>query len=303
MTADKIREIKRSISKKLEIDVSYTNVFLQGLKRGIGIYTKHMPPIYNMIVQKLAQNGELGFVVADEQLALGINMPFRSSCILGYKDSKNFKKSNYLQMIGRAGRRGKDCEGHVIFVNVDWKNLMKSEMEEIQSEYNHLPAYKVINTFTDTYKTNTEKIFKFRMNNDNKLYETVNDFFDCRILNSIVWKLRNYGVKPIKFCNDMGIIKNKFLSDKTSAGINNVIDILCDYFLADDDNIILKKIIKTNKIDTIHDNKVTHKLIKLIINIHNSLLNDSRQYKNFIYQLEYVFTILKKILNNCNNLN
>ena len=71
----------------MEIDVSYTNVFLQGLKRGIGIYTKHMPPVYNMIVQKLAQNGELGFVVADELLALGINMPFRSSCILGYEDS------------------------------------------------------------------------------------------------------------------------------------------------------------------------------------------------------------------------
>ena len=302
MTADKIREIKKSISKKLEIDVSYTNVFLQGLKRGIGIYTKHMPPIYNMIVQKLAQNGELGYVVADEQLALGINMPFRSSCILGYKDSKNFRKSNYLQMIGRAGRRGKDCEGHVIFVNVDWKNLMKSEMEEIQSEYNHYPTYKVINTFTDKYKNNTDKIFKFRMNKDDAVYENINEFFDCRILNSIVWKLRSYGVKPIKFCEDIDIIKD-VPGDKTSGSINNIIDMLGAYFLTDEISIILKKIIKINKTTTIEDNKITHTAIKLIINIHNSLLNDEYKYRNFIYQLEHAFSTLKKILNNCNNLN
>jgi len=303
MTADKIREIKKNISKKLEIDVSYTNVFLQGLKRGIGIYTKHMPPIYNMIVQKLAQNGELGFVVADEQLALGINMPFRSSCILGYKDSKNFKKSNYLQMIGRAGRRGKDCEGHVIFVNVDWKNLMKSEMEEICSEYKHYPSYKVINSFTDKYKTNTEKIFKFRMNKDKEAYEIVNTFFDCRILNSIVWKLRSFGVKPIKFCEDIDTIIDKITADKTKKSINNIADILCTYFFSDENNIVLKNIIKSNYIDTIEHNKITYQTINVIISIYNSLLNDKKKYDNILIQLRYIFATLKNILNNCNNLN
>ena len=303
MTADKIREIKKSISKKLEIDVSYTNVFLQGLKRGIGIYTKHMPPVYNMIVQKLAQNGELGFVVADEQLALGINMPFRSSCILGYKDSKNFKKSNYLQMIGRAGRRGKDCEGHVIFVNVDWENLMKSEMDEIQSEYLHYPSYRVLNSFTDKYSGNTEKIFKFRMNDDPVEYETFSKFFDCRILNSIVWKLRSFGEKPMKFCGDIDNIINKIPGDRDLESLNHIVDIVCDYFLSDDIKLILKKILKQNKIDTINHNKITHKTIKIIINIHNSLLNDPRKYRNLIAQLKYSFNTLKKILNNSNNLN
>ena len=303
MTADKIREIKKSISKKLEIDVSYTNVFLQGLKRGIGIYTKHMPPVYNMIVQKLAQNGELGFVVADEQLALGINMPFRSSCILGYKDSKKFKKSNYLQMIGRAGRRGKDCEGHVIFVNVDWKNLMKSEMDEIQSEYQHYPSYRVLNLFTDKYSDTVEKIFKFRMNNDETEYETFNEFFDCRILNSIVWKLRNFGEKPITFCKDIDTIISKIDHTTNSKSINNIIDILCDYFLSEDARLILKNIIKHNKIDTISHNKIAHKTIKIIINIHNSLLNDRHTYDNIIIQLSYTFDTLKRILNISNNLN
>ena len=308
MTAEKIRGIKKSISKKLEIDVSYTNVFLQGLKRGIGIYTKHMPPVYNMIVQKLAQNGELGFVVADEQLALGINMPFRSSCILGYKDSKTFKKSNYLQMIGRAGRRGKDCEGHVIFVNVDWEQLMKSELDEIKSKYIHYSSYKIVNKFTDKYSKNIDKIFKFRMNDDTNDYKILDVFFDCRILNSIVWKLRQYGEKPINFCKNIEdiIVKSTYKPPgpyKTYNSAIKTIGIICKYFFTDEINALFLKILKQNKIHNISDNKITHETIKIVINIHNSLLNDYDKYQKLILQLEHVFTILKKILNISNNLN
>ena len=75
MTANKIRNIRNTIRKKLNISVAYTNVFMQGLKRGIGIYSTDMPPVYNMIVQQLAQSGTLGYVIADISLALGINMP------------------------------------------------------------------------------------------------------------------------------------------------------------------------------------------------------------------------------------
>ena len=124
-----------------------------------------MPAVFNMIVQRLAQNGELGFVVADDQLALGINMPFRSTCILGYKDSKDFDKYNYLQMIGRAGRRGKDKEGHIIFANVDWKNLMKSKLIDINSNYKHIENYKVLSIFNSEFKEHVDNVFINRMDN------------------------------------------------------------------------------------------------------------------------------------------
>ena len=107
---------------------------MQGLKRGIGIYTTEHATNYNMIVQQLAQTGTLGYVIADVSLALGINMPFRSSCILGYKNSVDFKVDNYLQMIGRSGRRGMDREGHIIYANVDWMGLMKGELGEIENQ-------------------------------------------------------------------------------------------------------------------------------------------------------------------------
>jgi len=303
MTADKIRDIKKTISKKMEINVSYTNVFLQGLKRGIGIYTKHMPPVYNMIVQKLSQNAELGFVVADELLALGINMPFRSSCILGYKDSTVFKKGNYLQMIGRAGRRGKDCEGHVIFVNVDWKNLMKSELDEIQSKYVHMPTYEVLNDFTDTYANNVPKVFKFRMDGESITPPRIKPDFDCTILNSIVWKLREYGEKPIQFCKNLTSINASCNSVKTVKSCRKTIKHLLETFLPEEKIEQLDLLIGTNKLVNLEHHRLVHKILKVVINIYNSLLNDPYTYENILIQLKHTFIILKKILNNSNDLN
>ena len=86
MTADTIREIRRNIGKKIGVKIDYNNVFIQGLKRGIGIYTANMPEIYNQYVQLLSQNGELGFCISDRTLALGINMPFKTCCILEIKE-------------------------------------------------------------------------------------------------------------------------------------------------------------------------------------------------------------------------
>ena len=306
MTEDKIREIKKTISKKLEIDVSYTNVFMQGLKRGIGIYTKHMPSAYNMIVQKLAQNGELGFVVADEQLALGINMPFRSSCILGYKDSVHFKESNYIQMIGRAGRRGKDREGHIIFVNVDWKKLMKSDLDEIKSKYVHLPTYKILNSFTDKYTNNVDKIFTFKMIDDtgnNENQDLIVKNFNCSILNSIVWKLREYGDKPIHFCNDIDQILHKIDSIKNRDSIYNIIKLFTHYFFNEicEENIISS--LKNNKILDVKNTITITSFLKIIIEIHIALTNDIQKYNDLIIQLKYTFNTFKNILNTTNNLN
>jgi hypothetical protein len=151
MSADNIREIRRFFRKSLNINVNYNNIFIQGLKRGIGIYTSEMPECYNQVVQRLAQNGKLGFVISDETLALGINMPFRSTCILGFKDSIDFPRLLYEQMIGRSGRRGKDTQGHIIYANVDWKNLMRGEISSIHGQEQIVPYFNVLPEINDYY--------------------------------------------------------------------------------------------------------------------------------------------------------
>ena len=87
MDRDEIKEIRKKIIKSIGIKIEYEHLLIQGLKRGIGLYTNDMPDIYKNIVQSLSQQKKLGIIISDESLALGINMPIRSTIILGYNDN------------------------------------------------------------------------------------------------------------------------------------------------------------------------------------------------------------------------
>lgn len=83
------------------------------LYRGIGIYCKGLPDPYLRIVQQMANDKQLAVVLSDKELVFGVSMPFRTAVIL---DDDNLDSMEYHQMAGRAGRRGHDKEGNVVFV-------------------------------------------------------------------------------------------------------------------------------------------------------------------------------------------
>ena len=83
------------------------------LYRGIGIYTKGMPDPYLRIVQQMANDKQLAVVLSDKELVFGVSMPFRTAVIL---NDDSLDSMEYHQMAGRAGRRGLDKEGNVVFV-------------------------------------------------------------------------------------------------------------------------------------------------------------------------------------------
>jgi replicative superfamily II helicase len=307
MSADKIREIKKTISKKLDIDVSYTNVFLQGLKRGIGIYTKHMPSIYNIIVQKYAQTGELGYVVADDELALGINMPFRSAAILGYKDSVNFEKSNYRQMIGRAGRRGKDNQGYIIFADVDWRSLMKSELSEIQSNYVPIKNYNVLSELSNNFNDTIPNIFKYPMDNY-EIEKPIQTFYDKEqeIFNLLLWKFREYNLNANSLCNSLYDFDVDMRIQFNHNSIIKVIDYLILHLFNNSEiyRNILYSIVKSGKTDDSFVNFTkTKEFMRVLKELHNTLINYSKNFMFVINHLKYTFNVLKKIILNSNDLN
>jgi hypothetical protein len=88
--------------------------YVEGLRRGIALYTKDMPVFYLRHVQRLAQNGSLGLVVSDSSLAHGVNMPFRT--VVFHGDHTDLTPLMVQQMAGRAGRRGLDRSGHVVYM-------------------------------------------------------------------------------------------------------------------------------------------------------------------------------------------
>uniref|UniRef100_A0A6C0JC75 Helicase ATP-binding domain-containing protein n=1 Tax=viral metagenome TaxID=1070528 RepID=A0A6C0JC75_9ZZZZ len=320
MTANKIRDIRRSIKSKLGVKVSYTNVFMQGLKRGIGIYTTDMPPVYNMIVQSLAQNGNLGFVIADVSLALGINMPFRSTCILGYKDSRYFDLYNYLQMIGRSGRRGLDKEGHIIYGNVKWKELMKGELKEVVSFYKNIDNYNVISDLNPEFTDFSNNVYNNILDNKFSGEIKVNDtFYNDSTKNILLWKLREYNecsrfLVDNLFNIEMNYRKN--INNDTKVELARYLGLLfisgiTDKSLLDSDykndftNYIISVLHKKKIINGQYQNFRKLKEFMIIIkNIYNVIIYDQNKYYQFLAEhLEGLFNTYKSILFNSNGLN
>lgn len=110
------------------------------LWRGVGVYAKGLPEQYLRIVQSLASKKHLAIVFSDMSLVFGVSMPFRTVVI--YRDSyfdDNIDSMLYHQMAGRAGRRGLDKKGNIIFAGYKWeyiKNISTSPNPDINGSNN-----------------------------------------------------------------------------------------------------------------------------------------------------------------------
>lgn len=86
---------------------------LNALRRGLGVHHAGMNRQYRQAVEMLFRKGYLSVVVATGTLALGLNMPCKTVIFSG--DSVFLSALNYRQASGRAGRRGFDLLGNVVF--------------------------------------------------------------------------------------------------------------------------------------------------------------------------------------------
>jgi ATP-dependent RNA helicase DDX60 len=103
------------------------------LRRGIGVHHAGMPLKYRQAVERLFRAKRLGTVFATATLALGINMPAKTSVFV--RDAVYLNAMNFRQMAGRAGRRGFDLRGHVVFVGMPSTKcfrLMRSDLPKLQ---------------------------------------------------------------------------------------------------------------------------------------------------------------------------
>uniref|UniRef100_A0A673N5N9 RNA helicase n=1 Tax=Sinocyclocheilus rhinocerous TaxID=307959 RepID=A0A673N5N9_9TELE len=123
------------------------------LKRGIGIHHGGLLPILKETIEILFSEGLLKALFATETFAMGINMPARTVLFTSARkfDGKDFRwitSGEYIQMSGRAGRRGMDERGIVIFM-VDEKmsniiNVLTGSADPLNSAF-HLTYNMVLN--------------------------------------------------------------------------------------------------------------------------------------------------------------
>ncbi|KAL3940026.1 MAG: hypothetical protein SGBAC_005355 [Bacillariaceae sp.] len=128
--------------KKSGEEVDINHALIRGLRRGIAIYTNEVGfSCYRRQVQMLAQQGRLAVVFSDSALAYGVNMPFRSGVFCGDM-GEELTPLIAQQMQGRAGRRGMDVQGNIIYLGMDWpyiENLMLGQISHVDGKEPRYP--------------------------------------------------------------------------------------------------------------------------------------------------------------------
>ncbi|KAF7277949.1 hypothetical protein GWI33_009065 [Rhynchophorus ferrugineus] len=125
------------------------------LRRGIGIHHGGLLPILKETIEILFGEGLIKALFATETFAMGLNMPARTVLFTGIRkyDGQSYRwltSGEYIQMSGRAGRRGLDDKGIVILM-VDEKvppsvgrDMVKGLPDPINSAF-HLTYNMVLN--------------------------------------------------------------------------------------------------------------------------------------------------------------
>lgn len=104
---------------------------IQPLYRGIAAHHAGILPAWKGLVEELFQQGLIKVVFATETLAAGINMPARTTVISSLskrtdRGHRLLNPSEFLQMAGRAGRRGMDKLGHVVTLQTPFEGAKEA---------------------------------------------------------------------------------------------------------------------------------------------------------------------------------
>ncbi|CDZ97689.1 antiviral helicase [Phaffia rhodozyma] len=125
------------------------------LKRGIGIHHGGLLPILKEVIEILFQEGLIKVLFATETFSIGLNMPaktvvFNSVRKFDGKEFRTLSSGEYIQMSGRAGRRGLDERGIVVMMvdeklePEDAKTMVKGLSDRLDSAF-HLGYNMILN--------------------------------------------------------------------------------------------------------------------------------------------------------------
>lgn len=104
------------------------NLITRGLEYGIGIILPTMPFVVQYLVLQLLSERRIKVVFASHSMSMGINFPIRS-VVIRSNDLIDLNVCEFMQMSGRAGRRGLDTKGYVISWNIS--NAMNASISNL----------------------------------------------------------------------------------------------------------------------------------------------------------------------------
>lgn len=170
------KEEKNELSKIIDEYIAenpylYANKHLEYLNCGVASHHAGLLPGWKVLVEKLFQKGLIKAVFATETLAAGINMPARTTVISSISkrtDSGHriLTPSEFLQMSGRAGRRGMDEIGYVVVVGTPFQTpeevaeLATSKANPLESRFS--PSYSMVLNLLQRFSLDEAKELIFK---------------------------------------------------------------------------------------------------------------------------------------------
>ena len=126
---------------------------LEPLTRGIASHHAGVLPVWKELVEKLFEIGLVKVVFATATLSAGINMPARTTVISALSKRTDeghsmLTTSEFIQIAGRAGRRGMDEIGYVVTIQTPYEgakeasHLATSKLEPLRSCFT--PSYGMV---------------------------------------------------------------------------------------------------------------------------------------------------------------
>ena len=232
-----------------EKKIKQINYVKKILQYGIGVHHSGLLPILKEIIEILYFHGLIKILFATTSFSIGLNMPTKTvvfTSLRKYHEGKSqmLNSSEFLQMCGRAGRRGIDQFGNIfiLFVHPQGKKEISRFRKILIGQGNDLESkfrlsYRIILSF---YHRNLKNIKDFL---GESFHESHNIEKKPERLNEIR-KLE----REIKRINRIKCLKNIKTKENNEEGKTVQDEIFCDI----EDSPIAKLICNTNNCDLIN---------------------------------------------------
>ncbi len=172
LTKEESLELNQLVDKYIkENPYLENNPQIDLIKQGIASHHAGLLPGWKALVEKLFQKGLIKVVFATETLAAGINMPARTTIISSISKRtdnghRTLSANEFLQMSGRAGRRGMDEIGYVVVIGTPFQTpdevaqLVSSDANPLESKFS--PRYSMVLNLLQRFSLDEAKELIFK---------------------------------------------------------------------------------------------------------------------------------------------
>lgn len=230
VTREEVQQIKKIFDKNMykyknnyENKEQYIEIY-NLVQTGICYHHSGLLPILKEIIEILFNAGLVKVLFATETFAVGVNMPTRLVAYTSLEKNvggkmRDLTPTEYKQMSGRAGRRGKDTIGHVVILPL--------------FRFPDLPTVKDILTgSTEPIKSKFNQNYSFHLKIALSCSSDISDFFDRSLFNlNNAYRIKNTTdeiTKLTKQCDDLNVQIKKDIDSETLKLIQKYDDVFAN---------------------------------------------------------------------------